>query len=122
MWDQIRTQTISAVLTALIIVVGVAIWQSVTRGGLIRALGGATSAEVEAIESRLFELADIRLAVKHRTVTQDQAQASGEETIFEGVVCADGWVPSGAEFYDTYVVDGEVRRKYIRLCMQLAAN
>lgn len=50
---EVLKQVIVAVLAALILALGVAIWQSVTDGGLVRVLGGATASALNDLKRRL---------------------------------------------------------------------
>ena len=47
--DQIKAQALSAIVTAVILALLMAVWQLATDGGLVSALGGATNSALESI-------------------------------------------------------------------------
>lgn len=88
------------------------LWSGFTKGGLIRALGGATADQV-------FALSDVEFCLEDRSVTQDEEQrAGGPDAIANSVNCPSGWEP-GPVISETYVQAGTARRKYTRLCLRI---
>ena len=53
MLDKIKSNVIAAIVSAVIIAVVLAIWGTVSDGGLVRSLGGATAKELAKIEQEL---------------------------------------------------------------------
>ena len=66
MLEQIKSQVIGGIVTAVVIAFAVLVWEKATDGGLISALGGATKTEVgavtQAVDGLRKELLGRRLA------------------------------------------------------------
>ena len=108
-------KVLDSIIAAAILGGGAWLVGFVASGDLIRWLGGATAAEVRQIESRLFDLSNLRFTVETKTVTQEAEQsACGPDVIAASLTCGEGWF-AGPVFSETYLYQG-TRRKYIRLC------
>ena len=113
MWETIKTQTTSAVLTAVILAVVAMIWQSVASGGLIRALGGVAPAEVADFVSRA-DLVDLVDLVDLKVVSR----VTGQNTPSPVLDCGDGWTATSARFHESYRDGNTQREKHFLICMK----
>ena len=112
MWDNIKEQTITALLTAAILAFGIWIVQNASDGGLISWLGGASGDHVELLTDQVQDLSRFELMVVHATRAQ---AASGQPSLR----CPDGWRDTGAEFSETYRTQEVPYHKYFRICTRM---
>jgi len=105
-WEKIKTQTVSAVLAAVIIALVAAIWQSVTNGGLIEALGGVPMAELEELVPQV-DLADLKVV---SLVTPQNAASPNLD-------CGDGWRETSARFHESYRQGNTQREQHFLICI-----
>ena len=53
MWGDVKSHMIGAILGALVVAAGAAIWGALAEGGLVKSLGGATSSELAEVRQQL---------------------------------------------------------------------
>ena len=116
MLKRIKEQIISAVVTAVVIAVAVMAWEGVTSGGLIKALGGVTPADI-ADHITSAEL-DEAISVAGRVDLKVVSITTSHLTPPPLLDCGDGWKPTSARFHETYLYREAYREQHFLICMK----
>ena len=107
MWIKIGEQAVSAVLAAVIVAGGLAIWQSITGGGVIKALGGVTLDDIPAfVPANEPALTDLKIV----------SMVTAQNTPSPVLDCGEGWKATSARFHESYRDQNVQREKHFLIC------